>query len=941
LERERETAVVAQALERAATGGGALVAIEGGPGIGKSALLAAARELALARGLQSRHVPAGEDEYRSSYAAVRELVEAFLDDRGRPTGAEDKRLRALPDLLDPARDSPPPELSVARGLRKLLVGATADGPLLVTIDDVHSSDVASLRVLVYVARRLTDVGVVLCVAARPVIGTEAPGSLVDALLAEAGEWTLHPAALSAAGSATLVAQRLGDGADPMFCAACHRDTGGNPLLLRELIRALAAEGIAPAASQVEAIRRVGGPAVSRTVRLWLGALPPAATRLAQAVAMLGDGTPIAHAARLARLDSETAFEAAAGLGALEVLTGGGHTIFVHPLVRQAVLSGLTPAEAAGLHEAAAGLLSELGAPVERIAAHLLHAPARDSASAARILREAGSAAAARGDPRTATALLARSLEEAPAQSDRVDILLELAAAERFSDLGTARGHAQAALAQTNDPAKRAAAALQLAVILPAIDPRGTIEVLEPHVERLGDPETQLRGLAVMLTGAVLDPAQLPWARKIATELRPQLDAPTPAARMAAAVVGYLDALENRPAREVLATIEQALTAPLDPPQILGQLTVGMIALIAADSAHAMPVCDNWKALADRTGLAGQAAGVRMCRSHALIAHGRLSEALVDARSGVEVCQLYVGGAPVNWSGAALVEALIETGELEEARRMTNQILAGPAPAWTVDLHGLLGCQARLDALEGNPVGALKRTLELGRRCEQARIYNPALVPWRSRAARLLHGSGEDDRAPQLAAEEVELARTWGAPRALGRALSTLAAVTDDLALHAEAVEVLADSPASLELAKANLGLGAALRRHGERSAPRQPLRQAAALAAECGATPVAARARDELVATGARPRRTAISGPAALTAQERRVAEAAAGGLANQQIAERLYVVPSTVESHLVHAYRKLGISSRSQLPHALEHPEAVRRHAEPIQDERGGQEDP
>ena len=142
-----------------------------------------------------------------------------------------------------------------------------------------------------------------------------------------------------------------------------------------------------------------------------------------------------------------------------------------------------------------------------------------------------------------------------------------------------------------------------------------------------------------------------------------------------------------------------------------------------------------------------------------------------------------------------------------------------------------------------------------------------------------------------------------------------------LAMLEEAVDVLADSPAKLEHAKARTELGAALRRAKGRSEARDQLRHAVELATICGAAPLAARAETELLATGARPRRIALSGLESLTPSERRVAEMAAGGPTNREIAQALFVTAKTVEVHLSSVYRKLGISSRSQLPAALAEP--------------------
>jgi DNA-binding CsgD family transcriptional regulator len=168
---------------------------------------------------------------------------------------------------------------------------------------------------------------------------------------------------------------------------------------------------------------------------------------------------------------------------------------------------------------------------------------------------------------------------------------------------------------------------------------------------------------------------------------------------------------------------------------------------------------------------------------------------------------------------------------------------------------------------------------------------------------------------------LERARWAGTARALGLALRTQAAITEDerrLPLLAEATDVLAGSPSALERAHALVELGAARRRAGQRSAARPPLREGLQLADRMGAGPLIETARRELHATGARPRRAAHTGADALTPTERRVAGLATEGLTNAQIAQALFVTPKTIETHLAHAYRKLGIDSRRDLPAAL-----------------------
>ena len=142
--------------------------------------------------------------------------------------------------------------------------------------------------------------------------------------------------------------------------------------------------------------------------------------------------------------------------------------------------------------------------------------------------------------------------------------------------------------------------------------------------------------------------------------------------------------------------------------------------------------------------------------------------------------------------------------------------------------------------------------------------------------------------------------------------------------------MLRRSSARLELARALGDLGSARRRAGNRAAARDLLRESLDLGYALGAHAVAARAREELVAAGGRPRRNASRGRDALTPSELRVAELAAAGRTNRQIAQALFVTQRTVENHLTSAYAKLGITARPELAAVLapEGPSQARRTA-------------
>jgi DNA-binding NarL/FixJ family response regulator len=194
---------------------------------------------------------------------------------------------------------------------------------------------------------------------------------------------------------------------------------------------------------------------------------------------------------------------------------------------------------------------------------------------------------------------------------------------------------------------------------------------------------------------------------------------------------------------------------------------------------------------------------------------------------------------------------------------------------------------------------------------------------------VLAAVGDRDRARAKAAAALAHARRWGAPTLLSHALRAVAMTSSDaerLAALQEAVAVLDGSPARLVRAHALADLGSTLRRSGRRADARAPLREALELARRCGAAGLAHYAYDELSATGERVRRYTPIGVESLTPSERRVAEMAASGMTNRQIAQTLFLTIKTIETHLAAAYDKLGIRSRRQLPEALSERVSTRR---------------
>jgi DNA-binding CsgD family transcriptional regulator len=302
-----------------------------------------------------------------------------------------------------------------------------------------------------------------------------------------------------------------------------------------------------------------------------------------------------------------------------------------------------------------------------------------------------------------------------------------------------------------------------------------------------------------------------------------------------------------------------------------------------------------------------------------IHRGALVDAEADARAALDSARAGGVGAALSFSLAFLALALLEQGRLDASAAVLEQLATEGGALADVPSFLLVGAQLR--RADGDPAGALGAALEAAEGFAATGQLNPALAGWRSEAALAHLELGDRDCARAVAAEEVGLARAWGAPRALGRALRVAGLAQGGgagIAMLRESQAVLARSPAQLERAKTLVELGAAVRRTGHRTEARTLLRRGLDLADSCGARPLAERARHDLRVAGARPRRARTSGPQALTPSEQRVTAMAAEGMTNREIAQALFVTAKTVEVHLSNAYRKLQIRSRMQLAKAL-----------------------
>ncbi len=377
LERDAELAAIDALI--GASGRGRLLAFEGPPGIGKTSLIREARRRGRDQGMTVLAARGSELERTFSFGIVRQLFEPLLtrlpnEDRGEVLAGAAELASPLfePAVLAaaPAADA---SFAMLHGLYWLTANVAADQPALLAVDDLHWSDPSSLRWLAYLLPRLDGLDLSVVVGLRPAEPGEAP-ALLGQVVSDPLVTVSRPAPLSAAAAAQLARERLSPAADEAFCALLHEITGGNPLFVSEVLATSAAEDVGPVAANLPRLRELASRAGWRAVSVRLSRLPPEATRLAGAVAILGDGVDPYQAAALADLDEAAASEATADLARVDVLRPQPPFRFVHPLVRRAVYEALTPLERNTAHARASHLLAESGAEPERIAAHLLLVP---------------------------------------------------------------------------------------------------------------------------------------------------------------------------------------------------------------------------------------------------------------------------------------------------------------------------------------------------------------------------------------------------------------------------------------------------------------------------------------------------------------------------------------------------------------------------------------
>ncbi len=897
VERDGPLDVLRDAVSSVSRGRGCLVVIEGAPGTGRSTLLEITRRMGADAALLVLNAHGTPLESDVSHGLALQLLEPELRaagrrDRGRLLAGDTSAIaRAFDERRWPTEAEPGTEPALDE-LFVVVRSLASQRPVLITVDDAQWADEVSLRLLLYLVQRLEGlaVGVVVTVPTRRRGGN---GPLLEQLAQARSVRCVQLAPLSDAGATELVRRLLPTASDhalPPFMRA----TRGNPLLLTKLAESVRASRAPCTEGGLRQLVSSAPVPLLRAALMRLEHLAKPCVALTRAVAVLGEPAALRAAAAVAGLDARAAATAATALVMAGMLDDAELLRFAQPLLGWITYADIPAAARARMHGHAARLRAEAGAPAAEVASHALQSWPGGDGWIVEQLVIAAAEATSQAQPERAIGLLRRALAEPPPAERHAEVLVALGVAEAATGAEDAPQRLLEGAKLMADPAERARTRWRAGGMLAQ---RGhhacALGVLESAIADFdcggaacpGDLESDY------LTSALLVPA---GARDAHRRLR---------LTRAAAARSPLLRLERVLAGEPVEPIAPATTpGALDAASLSCLLWSDELAAIERACAAAIRACD---------GVAGPTmVHALITRASARLRGGDLAAATRDAAAALDGA----GTGRRAAAAACLAHCHIERDDLEGA---AAALLATGGP----DVFGDQALAAsRLDIEQGQAARALHRLLETGRDLQPV-TANPAVLAWRSLAAGAALALGERGRARELAGEEVQLARRFGAPRPLGVALRAAGQATAGargIALLEESVATLARSPAQLELGHSHIALGAALRHAGRLREAREALRAGAEVAERCGALRLQRLARDELTLAGARPRRRDVTGLASFTPGERRVAELVAAGLSNRAIAEELVVTPKAVQWHLRHLYRKLDVVGRDQLVERL-----------------------
>ncbi|MFB9903102.1 helix-turn-helix transcriptional regulator [Allokutzneria oryzae] len=936
--RSSEITTLTARARTALSGRSQAVLVRGPAGIGKSSLLddvlpaLAVEHHATVLRADCREVTSGV-----GYGAVRALFAPL-----RLTGEDDPRLSAgarwaLPALAADERgpaagaQSDTPSYRVLHGLYWLVVTLAAEGPLVLVLDDAHWCDERSMHWLDFLLRRADDLPLLVVLAHRTETRGPATAGL-SALLAHARCASIDLGPLTEDQIADLAADVLGP-PTRAFVSSCARITGGNPLLAARLLGELRREGAFPDDAAVTRVEAVGKDVLASSVLLRLAGLPEHARAVARAVAVLGaaagdGGTDLVSV--LAGVQARLVRVAVEALRRNDVLHQR-ELDFAHDEVRSAVLGATTAEEVARLRGRAARLLNDAGRPAEEVANQLMLLEVLPERWMLGVLGDAATHAEQRGAPDAAVRYLGKVLDATVEERDKSAVRVQLARCLAPADPASALEHLSRVLEVTPDPRARVRVVVQYGLTALATQqaPEAT-ELLSATLAELSeaigpDPTPADLDLRTMLWSTLLfvgsdEKSTMSKLRELARRM-PLPEGRTPAERQVLAMASALAAVECKPVEHAVELARRALRGPAGVLPGWAALNAALTLQLADKTDEALAALNS--VLDDSREQAALWSYCMTLACRALLYHGigEVAEATADAQTAMAVFeqQPWDTGTTMPWVGVAFSH--LERAELDEADAALDRVRADRVEDLVWEGPYYLVAKARLRWARGDLDGALAQLFRCGDVLEESGITNPLFARWWVDVACIRAEQGQQRLARELVERAQDRAQQWGTLRGVGLGLLAAGVIAeprravDELA---EAVDLLAATPARLDQAHAQFRLGQALLWRDDAKGAREHLRNAIDLSTRCGSQVLANEAGRLLVLAGGRLRREIGSPVDGLTGSERRVAVMAAEGNSNREIAEALFVTVRTVEVHLTNVYRKLGLSRRAELPDAL-----------------------
>ncbi|WP_328616123.1 AAA family ATPase [Amycolatopsis sp. NBC_00355] len=921
--REWEVRLLADRARAAAVGAGQAVLLRGPAGIGKTKLLAAALDEldGIAATVLTVACP---DSGVAAYEAVRALFEPL-----QPAGAAAADLLtgsarlALPALVPALGEGQgtADTYSVMHGLHWLTAGLAARGLVVLALDDVQWCDETSLRWLGFLLRRAEDLPLLVLMTQRTGPDEPAPEVLGE-IGAALSCLTVDLAPLSPDAVSDVLEAAFGGPPDPVFAARVLDLTGGNPFLLDRVVGRIRDEG-APGAEHIALLDRVGREVVARPL---LDRLPEGAFAVARAIAVLS-GEDLETIAALAGTQPGPAGGAVRALRAGELLVPD-RLDYAHDLIRTAVLDSVPPAELARLRERAAVLLNDRGRPAEEVAVHLLLLDSVPQPWMVNVLRDAAVSAEGRGAPAAAARYLTRALR---ADEDDIAVLVHLSRVQGQLDPASSLRHLERVLGLVTDPRRRVPVVMQYTMIsLAAQNSQRAYALGEEALDALvavsgPDPSPADRALRMLAESALLlsgldEKSSVP---RVSARLRDVTPPPgdTAEERQLLGMLSSLGTLQGRPAAEVADQASRVL--------LIGDVAPGGWAVLGAVLSlylgdHGEPALTAINELLNHAQNRGEAWTYALGASTRALMHeftGNLAEALSDAQYSFDVVTQERWAPGVTMPQAALGAMLVRQGDPVRAEQVLDTVTRPRLAEFTLEYHWFLMARARARAAQGDAEGALAVLRTCGDSLRDSGIGNPVLAPWWFDTAELLAGLGRAAEGVDVLDAVEPAIRRWGTARGFGMLETARGVLAEgDAAIDrlTAAAEVLAGSPAKLEHAKAEYLLGRRLLRRGDTEGARERLRRSIDLSVLSRDKQQLGLSLPALTEAGGRMRRGTDSPADALSGSERRVAERAATGATNREIAESLFLTQRTVEVHLTSVYRKLGIKGRADLAGAL-----------------------